>query len=143
MAKSNAAQYAVMAAQAAAATANAQRQATESAERAQREAYARAEASLANIRGLTGITPPAAIEEYKKMFSTVIPGLTTKYETQLDNFKPDLTPQYETYVNRLKDLRGLSNLNDPNFMAYATGKVPGQYLKADTDSMRNLYTYNV
>ena len=124
-------------------TANAQRQATDAANQAAQEAYGRAQASIANIKGLTGITAPGAIEEYKKMFSTVIPGLTTKYEAQLDEFKPDLTPQYETYVNRLKDLRGLSNLNDPNFMAYATGKVPGQYLKADTDSMRNLYTYNV
>ena len=124
-------------------TANAQRQATDAASQAAQEAYGRAQESIANIKGLTGTTAPGAIEEYKKMFSTVIPGLTTKYETQLDEFKPDLTPQYETYVNRLKDLRGLSNLNDPNFMAYATGKVPGQYLKADTDSMRNLYTYNV
>jgi len=124
-------------------TANAQRQATDAANQAAQEAYGRAQESIANIKGLTGITAPGAIEEYKKMFSTVIRGLTTKYETQLDEFKPDLTPQYETYVNRLKDLRGLSNLNDPNFMAYATGKVPGQYLKADTDSMRNLYTYNV
>lgn len=124
-------------------TANAQRQATDAANQAAQEAYGRAQESISNIKGLTGITAPGAIEEYKKMFSTVIPGLTTKYEAQLDNFKPDLTPQYETYVNRLKELRGLSNLNDPNFMAYATGKVPGQYLKADTDSMRNLYTYNV
>lgn len=138
-------QQAAAAAQAQQAAQQAQERAAQAAREAEAKAMAEAKESIGRISGLTGVTAPQAIDLYKQYFKEVIPGATAKYEKQIAEYNPDLSSQYTKLAGQLMDQRKMTALNDPTYMQYATGKVPGQFLNVDWagPEFQRLMTYNV
>ena len=121
-----------------------QQQAEQAAREAEARAMAELKSSIGRISGLTGFTVPQAISDYKAYFKDIIPVATAKYEKQLTDFNPDLSKQYTKLAGQLMDQRKMTALNDPTYMQYATGKVPGQFYEPNWAAMQQQYmTYNV